>query len=192
MSRIIAFTSTTALAIVFLVAACSGDNDSTNGTGGTEAVGRKTTRAIVQLYGTKGNEKTTGIVKFTQQADGVLVEATVTGLAPGKHGFHIHELGDATCADGKCTKGHWNPTGARHGGPDSDERHHGDLGNLEAGADGKATYKRIDKLIQLNGEHSIIGRAIIVHAGADDLTSQPTGAAGARVAQGVIGIAAEE
>jgi len=192
MSRIIAFVSTTCLAIVILVAACS--TDKTNDAAGSAGTGaaKTTTKAIVQLYGTKGNEKTTGIVTFTQQSGGVLVEATVTGLTPGKHGFHIHQLGDATCADGKCTKGHWNPTGAKHGGPDSAERHHGDLGNLDANAEGKATYKRVDTVIQLSGAHSIVGRAIILHAGADDLTSQPTGAAGARVAQGVIGIAAEE
>ena len=193
MSRAIAFISTTALAIIILVAACSDNAAESNGTAGGDAVPHSTTtKAIVQVAGTKGNEAVAGTITFTQQDGGVLVEATVTGLTAGKHGFHIHQLGDVTCVDGKCTKGHWNPTGAKHGGPDAAERHHGDLGNLEAGADGKATYKRLDKMVRLNGHHSIVGRGIIIHAGADDLTSQPTGAAGARVGQGVIGIAEEK
>ena len=192
MSRAIAFISTTALAIIVLVAACSDGADENVSTGSGAAPHTTTTKAIVQLAGTKGNEAIAGKITFTQQEGGVLVEATVAGLAAGKHGFHIHQLGDVTCLDGKCTKGHWNPTGAKHGGPDAAERHHGDLGTLEAGADGKATYKRVDKMIQRNGHDSIVGRGIIIHAGADDLTSQPTGAAGARVAQGVIGIAEEK
>jgi Cu-Zn family superoxide dismutase len=73
-----------------------------------------------------------------------------------------------------------------HGGPDADQRHAGDLGNLEADAGGVANYDRIDSGIQLTGENSILGRAVIVHASEDDLTTQPTGAAGARLACGVI------
>ena len=66
------------------------------------------------------------------------------------------------------------------------------MGNLEADENGKATYEQVDSSISLNGEHSIVGRAIIVHAGEDDLISQPTGDAGARVACGVIGIGQDE
>jgi len=144
--------------------------------------------AICVLRGTEGNEAVTGTVTFTQQPGGVLIEAEIAGLTPGKHGFHIHEWGDVDCADGTCTGGHFNPTGAAHGGPDSAERHVGDMGNIEADASGNGVYRRVDKVIRLGGPSSIIGRAIIVHAGEDDLTSQPTGAAGARVAYGVIGI----
>jgi Cu-Zn family superoxide dismutase len=63
------------------------------------------------------------------------------------------------------------------------------MGNIEANADGVAEINYVDETINLNGPHSIMGRGVIVHAGEDDLTSQPTGAAGARVACGVIGIA---
>jgi Cu-Zn family superoxide dismutase len=68
-------------------------------------------------------------------------------------------------------------------------RHAGDFGNLEADATGKAHYERVDTVIALEGADSIIGHAVIVHAKADDLKSQPTGNAGARVACGVIGVA---
>jgi superoxide dismutase, Cu-Zn family len=135
-----------------------------------------------------GDSNVQGTVTFTKVAGGVRVHAELTGLTPGEHGFHVHQFGDCTAMDGKCTGGHFNPTDAPHGGPDSAERHVGDLGNITADSSGKATYDRVDKMIALNGKNSIIGRAIIVHAGRDDLKSQPSGDAGARVGCGVIGI----
>jgi Cu-Zn family superoxide dismutase len=101
----------------------------------------------------------------------------------------VHELGDCTAPDGTSAGGHFNPEGMPHGAPADAQRHVGDLGNLTADDSGMAHYERTDDVIALSGDHSIVGRGIIVHAGADDLTSQPTGAAGARVACGVIGIA---
>jgi Cu-Zn family superoxide dismutase len=68
----------------------------------------------------------------------------------------------------------------------------GDLGNLSADDAGMGHYERTDSHITFQGPHSIIGRGIIVHAGEDDLTTQPTGDAGPRVACGVIGVAQEE
>jgi Cu-Zn family superoxide dismutase len=105
----------------------------------------------------------------------------------GKHGFHVHEFGDCSMADGVCAGGHFNPTGSPHGSPDAAKRHVGDFGNLTADESGKATYKRVDKLITFSGPNSIIGRSIIVHAAPDDF-SQPSGNAGARIGCGVIGI----
>jgi len=144
--------------------------------------------AVCILHPTEGNE-TSGIVKFTQTSEGIKIVADVNGLTPGKHGFHIHELGDCSSPDGKSAGGHFNPTNKKHGSPDAEERHVGDLGNLVADDNGRAHYERLDKVISLNGPNSIIGRGIIVHAGEDDLTSQPTGNAGARLACGVIGSA---
>jgi len=136
-----------------------------------------------------GGSAVNGTVTFTQQPDGVHIHAELTGLTPGEHGFHVHQYGDCTSVDGKCAGGHFNPTGAPHGGPDSAQRHVGDLGNITADASGKAVYDRVDKMIALSGPNSIIGRGIIVHAGRDDLKSQPSGDAGARVGCGVIGLA---
>jgi Cu-Zn family superoxide dismutase len=146
------------------------------------------TKAICLLHPTQGSE-TMGTVTFVQKPDGIIITADVNGLSPGKHGFHIHEFGDCSKLDGKSAGGHFNPTARNHGGPESEERHVGDLGNLVAGDDGTAHYKWTDKLISFAGQNSILGRAIIVHAGEDDLNSQPTGNAGARLACGVIGIA---
>ncbi|WP_217447707.1 superoxide dismutase family protein [Maribellus comscasis] len=146
-------------------------------------------KAVCVLHPTEGND-VKGIVTFTESSTGVVtVIADLEGLTPGKHGFHIHQYGDCTKPDGTSAGGHFNPEHKDHGGPTDMDRHVGDLGNIEAGEDGTAHIELTDTMLKLNGASSIIGRGIIVHAGEDDLTSQPTGAAGARVACGVIGIA---
>jgi Cu-Zn family superoxide dismutase len=146
------------------------------------------TKAIAVVH-PLGESKVSGKVVFTQTGSGVEISAEITGLAPGKHGFHVHEFGDCSMADGTCAGAHFNPTGAPHAGPDDAQRHVGDLGNIVVREDGKATYKRVDELVALNGPNSIIGRSVIIHADPDDLKSQPSGNAGARVGCGVIGIA---
>lgn len=147
-----------------------------------------TTRAVARLMPTSGSQ-IHGTVAFTPVNGGLRIVTRVEGLPPGDHGFHIHEFGDCTTPDGTSAGGHFNPQGAPHAGPDAEARHVGDLGNLTADTEGVATYDRVDGAVQLHGPHGIIGRGVIVHAGADDLTSQPTGGAGARLACGVIGIA---
>lgn len=154
-----------------------------------EPKGEMVTKAVCVLASTEGSN-VTGIIFFEQKGDKVEVTGKVVNLKPNsKHGFHIHQYGDLSSGDGKSTGGHFNPTNKKHGGPNDTERHVGDLGNLEADKEGVADLKMVDSVIQLNGPNSIIGRAIIVHAGEDDLTTQPTGDAGARAAAGVIGIA---
>jgi Cu-Zn family superoxide dismutase len=144
-------------------------------------------KAIAVLHPTAGN-KVGGIVTFTEVADGVQVHAEITGLAPGNHGFHVHEFGDCSAPDASSAGAHFNPTNKPHAGPDATERHVGDMGNVEAGASGKATLEYVDHQISLtNDEQSAIGRSVIVHVKADDLKSQPAGNSGARVACGVIG-----
>jgi Cu-Zn family superoxide dismutase len=146
------------------------------------------TTAIAVLHPTQGS-KVHGVVKFTKTDDLVKVTGEITGLAPGLHGFHIHEFGDCSSSDGKSAGGHFNPTGVEHGGPDSQKHHVGDLGNIEANGEGVATVNVTSELIEFEGDNSILGRGLIVHAGQDDLKSQPSGNAGGRVACGVIGIA---
>lgn len=146
------------------------------------------TKAIAVLHPTKDN-KVEGTVTFTRTEDEIKVVADVTGLTPGKHGFHIHEFGDCSSPDGKAAGGHFNPTKAPHAGHDAAQRHVGDLGNIEADSAGKAHLELTDKLMTMSGENSIIGHGLIVHEKADDLKTQPTGDAGGRLACGVIGIA---
>lgn len=141
--------------------------------------------AVTVLRPTKGN-KVTGTIVLSQRGNKVHVTGTVKGLKPGKHGFHIHQFGDVRDAQGKSAGGHFNPENVPHGGP-SDKRHHvGDLGNIMADATGTAKVKKVVDDLKL---HFVIGRSIVVHGGADDLTSQPSGDAGPRVSVGVIGLA---
>lgn len=141
--------------------------------------------AIAHLKPTTGNTAS-GTVKFTSVPGGVEVDANVSGLPAGSHGFHIHEVGDCSAADGSSAGGHFNPESKAHGAPDAKEHHAGDLGNITIGADGKGKLSMKDSLLQLSGQESIVGRAIILHANQDDMKTQPTGNAGARIACGVI------
>jgi Cu-Zn family superoxide dismutase len=146
------------------------------------------TKAVAELHGTKGNN-VKGTVSFTKEENGITIVADIEGLTPGKHGFHIHEYGDCTADDGTSAGGHFNPENVKHGAPTDSVRHVGDLGNITADKDGNAHLEWTDPLLSFTGSHSIIGRAVVVHGGEDDLTSQPSGNAGPRVACGVIGIA---
>lgn len=132
------------------------------------------------------DSKVEGKVTFSEVSGGVKIIADIDGLSPGEHGFHVHEFGDCSGHDGMAAGAHFNPTNAQHGGPDSPVRHVGDLGNLVADSSGHAHYERIDKIISLKGEHSILGRSIIIHQDPDDYVTQPTGASGGRIACGFI------
>jgi Cu-Zn family superoxide dismutase len=152
------------------------------------ALAQEPTKAIAVLHPTKGSN-VEGTVTFTKSGDEIKIVADVTGLTPGKHGFHIHEFGDCSSPDGKAAGGHFNPSNNPHAGHDAAQRHEGDMGNLDADSSGKAHLELTDKMMMMSGEKSIIGRGVIVHEKADDLKSQPTGDAGGRLACGVIGIA---
>jgi Cu-Zn family superoxide dismutase len=144
-------------------------------------------KAIAVLHPTEDN-KITGTVTFTEVADGVQVQAEITGLTPGEHGFHVHEFGDCSAADASSAGAHFNPTNQPHAAPDAAARHVGDMGNVEADASGVAKLNYLDHNMSLtNDQRSIIGRSVLVHAKEDDLKSQPAGDSGARVACGVIG-----
>jgi Cu-Zn family superoxide dismutase len=144
-------------------------------------------KAIAVLHPTAGN-KVSGTVTFTPAADGVQVHAEITGLTPGKHGFHVHEFGDCSATDLSSAGGHFNPTNQPHAGPDAAARHEGDMGNVEADGSGNAKLDYVDHQISLaNDAKSAIGRSVVVHAKPDDLKTQPAGDSGARIACGVIG-----
>merc|ERR1719284_2162119 len=146
-----------------------------------------------------------GTITFEQtDADTCKITYEIKGLTPGLHGFHVHEKADFS--DGCKSAGpHYNPFGSTHGGPEDEDRHVGDLGNIEAGADGIAKSRITDKLIKIFGEYTVVNRSMMVHADPDDLgrgdlmgwpeTPAPpapaqhtktTGNAGARIACGKI------
>jgi Cu-Zn family superoxide dismutase len=145
-------------------------------------------QAVCVLTGTAG---VSGVLKLSQSGDGpTKVVGSITGLAPGKHGLHIHEFGDTT--NGCMSTGpHFNPNKMDHGAPTDATRHAGDLGNVEATAGG-CDFVIEDSQIPLSGANSIIGRAFVIHELEDDLgkgdsseigtqgkTSKTTGNAGA-------------
>ena len=143
--------------------------------------------ATAVLAPTKGNS-VSGTVNFKQKGDVVLVEAKVNGLKPNAtHGMHVHEKGNCSAADASSAGSHFNPASSQHGGTTGPNRHGGDLGNLKADANGYAQMSVEVSGISLGAEaNSITGRAVIVHAGPDDLKTQPSGNSGARLACGLI------
>jgi Cu-Zn family superoxide dismutase len=142
--------------------------------------------ATAVLEATKGNTAG-GTVNFAQQGDKVVVTARVSGLAPGGHGFHLHEKGDCSSGDGMSAGGHFNPLAKPHSHPLTVERHAGDMPMLVADSSGVATLTiDLDVITIGAGATDIVGRSVIVHKDADDFRTQPTGNAGARVACGVI------
>lgn len=145
-------------------------------------------QGVAVLIPTKDSD-VRGVIVLDQQSDALHVTGKVVGLKPGLHGFHIHQFGDLRDPKGKSAGGHFAPKGHKHGGPDAKEHHAGDLGNIRANNDGVANVDIKAPWLKL---HFVVGRSIVVHAGEDDLKSQPSGDAGDRVAVGVIGIASHE
>ena len=144
-------------------------------------------KATANLQPTKGST-VRGTVNFEQRGDKVRVVANVSGLRPNaEFGFHVHEAGDCSSADGMSAKGHFNPYGKPHGHPSSAERHGGDLPSLKSDANGNANLTaEVDIITVSPGQASIVGRGLIVHVQPDDFKTQPTGNAGARSACAVI------
>ncbi|WP_445736538.1 superoxide dismutase family protein [Mariniflexile sp.] len=138
----------------------------------------------------KSDSSVSGTVVFTEENGTVSMSATITGLEPGEHAIHIHESSDCSSADGKSAGGHWNPTSEPHGKWGVETGYHkGDIGNFTADENGKGTIEfSTDKWCIGCGDEmkDIIGKGIIVHAGVDDFTTQPTGDAGGRVSCGGI------
>lgn len=127
-----------------------------------------------------------GEVLFRETDQGIRLQVMAHGLTPGIHGFHVHEIGDCSAPDFESAGEHFAPAGHPHGAP-AGSSHAGDLGNIEADASGTVETVMMARQVELDGgARSIAGRAIVIHAQPDDLTSQPSGNAGARVACGVI------
>ncbi|WP_238549054.1 superoxide dismutase family protein [Acaryochloris marina] len=154
----------------------------------TVAAAEPLTVALAILAPTEGNQ-VSGSVKFRQIEDKVTIAVNLKGLQPDSvHAWHIHEFGDASSLDGKAMGGHYNPEGKPHGLPNNPERHAGDLGNLKADSRGEVIREINVNNITINGpKNPILGRGMIIHAETDD-GGQPTGNAGSRIAQGVIGL----
>lgn len=147
--------------------------------------GAPTATAVIE---SRSGSSLTGHATFLQVDGGVLVEVTVEDAPPGWHAVHVHEKGDCSADDGSSAGGHFNPSGVKHGAPHAMERHAGDLGNMWVDDAGRGHHVLLmPDLTVTQGPRSVVGRSIVVHADADDLVSQPTGAAGGRIGCGEIG-----
>jgi Cu-Zn family superoxide dismutase len=148
------------------------------------------TNAEVIISGTYPDTAVNGRAIFETTSDGktkMTLEITVAAKANKMVAVHLHEHGD--CSDnGKASHGHWNPTNAQHGKWGSASFHSGDIGNVKLNAKGKGSLTITTDLWTLGGraDKNILGKAMIVHGGTDDFTTQPTGNAGSRIGCGLI------
>lgn len=171
------------VAMVLALGACAKNKGQTE----PDAAGAPPVVAHALLLNGEGEQ--IGTVSANQLTDGIelIVSARVIGGA-GPRGFHVHE--GSTCGTGTFADagGHFNPYATEpHGGPESARHHAGDMGNVMADADGQISeVVYADGLSLLRGKTQAIGHPIIIHSGRDDLSSQPAGDAGKRVACGVL------
>ncbi len=141
-------------------------------------------KVTLQLMAKSGSNAS-GIATFIEKDGEVTFKATIKGLKPGVHAIHIHEKGDCSAADATSAGGHWNPTFEKHGKWGVAEYHKGDIGNfnVDASGSGNITMSTDEWCIGCDDENkNILGKSIIVHEGADDFITQPTGDAGGRAA----------
>lgn len=179
------------LPLALFVTGCETMDDDDHAHGGSSAhviAWANVNEAVAVMSPTAGN-KTKGVIHFTQTGTLVKIEGKFEGLTPNaKHAIHIHEAGDISATDGTATGGHYNPEGHQHGLTHAPMRHAGDLGNLQADGKGMATLSlTVDNITVAGMKNPIVGRGVIIHAKEDD-GGQPTGNAGGRISQGVIGI----
>lgn len=130
-----------------------------------------------------------GTARFYSLGEEVTVSASFTALTPGEHAVHLHMTGDCSAADFTSAGGHLNPGGMQHGTQNPQGAHLGDLPNVTIGNDGVGLMSTILRATRGAAEAAIFdadGTAMVVHEGADDYVSDPAGAAGSRVACGLV------
>ncbi len=147
------------------------------------------TKMVQVTLAPKSESTLAGDIVFTQEGDEVTMQVAISGVPEGEHAIHIHEVPDCSAPDGSSAGGHWNPAMKDHGQWGEMAHHAGDIGNLVVDAEGKAslTFKTDKWCIGCeDSTMNILNHSVIIHAGVDDFTTQPTGNAGGRVGCGVI------
>lgn len=171
---------------MLLLAACSSDNAGAQSASSTAAPAGPAAKAT--LLAADGSQK--GTAEVVESAAGLTVSITVTGLPAGTHAAHVHTTGTCTAPDFASAGGHWNPTKHQHGKDNPQGMHMGDMPNILLGADGSGTLEYTIPGAKLtSGDAPLLdadGAAIVIHAAADDMKTDPTGNAGGRLACGVL------
>lgn len=187
-------TALLAAATVIALSACSTTSNTRSSAaataGATEMPMAKSAAksATVNLASASGS-LVSGSLKLVPAGNGVHITGKIGGLGAGiTHAIHVHEKGDCSAADASSAGGHFNPAGSAHGRAGTPTHHAGDMDNIVASPDGLANIDVQLSGVTLGGgaANDIAGRAVVVHADADDYTSQPAGNAGKRVACGVV------
>lgn len=172
-------------AALALVAVAAGFGVAQAGASSTNA---GTAQAVATL--TDAQDKAIGKVVLTQQSDGLLLHAHVSGMKAGSYGFHIHTTGKCDKPDFTTAGGHWNPTAHKHGKDSPAGPHMGDLPNIDVAADGTGMLEhKIPGAMLAGGHHPLFdadGAAVMLHAGPDDYKTDPAGNSGPRIACGVL------
>jgi superoxide dismutase, Cu-Zn family len=127
-----------------------------------------------------------GTATVSEAAGGLQVSVQAEGLPPGAHGIHVHAVGRCEAPEFTTAGPHWNPTDRKHGRDNPDGAHHGDLPNIQIGADGRGSLNFVIPSASFAQLFDGDGAALVVHATADDYRSDPSGNSGGRIACGVI------
>lgn len=171
---------TGAALVMLLLSGCAG-------LGGDRGQGLPSPDASAFLVDAKGADR--GRADFFREAGGLRVELVARGFAPGTYGMHVHALGACSPQDFSGAGPHWNPQNTQHGRENPMGAHRGDLPNLVVETDqiGRATV--MIEGAALKGEGALLdadGASFIIHAGPDDMKSDPSGNSGARIACGIV------
>jgi Cu-Zn family superoxide dismutase len=171
---------------LLMLGACASDTGGAETASSAAPVTGPSARAA--LLAADGSQKGTAAV--VESAAGLTVSITVTGLPAGTHAAHVHTTGVCTAPDFASAGGHWNPTKHQHGKDNPQGMHMGDMPNILLGADGSGTLEYTIPGAKLtSGDAPLLdadGAAIVIHAAADDMKTDPTGNAGGRLACGVL------
>ncbi len=164
------------------LAACSKQEEVA--VGSPTAGGARATATLLTSTGLDAGRATA-----TEVAGGIRYTLDVKGLPAGNHGAHVHTVGRCDAPDFTTAGAHWNPTSTKHGTMNPQGPHEGDLPNLTIGTDGRGTLGITVPGATMAGLLDADGSAIVVHAGADDLMTDPSGNSGGRIACGVFAAA---